>query len=208
MARRIFGCLHAVWGAIRLQCIGWGRRTLVQLALLLLIASLASACGGSSVTKAGDENPTTKRLGTTSSEISGQTYAVERKSVNGKQVFFIKERPPGNLPGTAMAGGEVVLDGKGCLRLQSSSEGLGYLLVWPANLEMSTKGGKIHLLDSKGQVKAEVGERIQVGGAGIDSGNAGLKNGEQLGRAFGVPEECRRGSYWVVGELPSTNGGG
>lgn len=180
-------------------------------AALLVVGSLvATACGGVSASDRGEdaaavrsEKTSSAPDRTTRASSDPESYVVERKSVRGEEVFFIKQRP-GDLPASAAGGGELAVDKKGCLRMHNPGEGLGFLLVWPADFEMSTEGGEIRILNGKGLVMARVGDVIRIGGGGISAPEAGFENAEQLGRHFNVPKPCRRGAYWVIGEWGST----
>ena len=131
-----------------------------------------------------------------------RSYVFERRSVNGRELFFIKQKP-GLLPLTALGGGKLVADGKGCFRLKTPGEKLGYLLIWPPSFRLDTDGGKARILNGKGRVVARPGDNLRIGGGGISGLSAGMTSNEALGRERNVPKECRRGSHWIVGQWQS-----
>lgn len=183
--------------------------TVLALALLVVSSLTGVACGAGSVaTGQGDDaviTPSTATAGRTSqTSTDSEAYIVERKSVEDREVFFIKQRP-GGLPASAAGGGELVIDENGCPRMRNAGDGPDYLLVWPANFEMSAEGGEVKLLGGEGKVMARVGDEIRIGGAGISASEASFESEEEMGRHFGVPEACRRGAYWVVGEWVGTS---
>ena len=170
----------------------------------MLVAVSLAACAGGPVAGERGKDTTAARPDKVSSTSDPETYIVERKSANGEEVFFIKQKPD-VLPPTAQDRGEVVLDEKGCIRMKAPGQESDSLLVWPSDFEMSTEGGEIRILDGKGWVKARVGDEIRTGGGGISFLEANFDSARELGQHFGVPRECRRGgTYWVVGEWKVT----
>lgn len=131
---------------------------------------------------------------------SAQAYIVQRGSVGDKEVFFIKQRP-GSLSAGVSVSGRLIVDQGGCLRLRTFNEQQppDYLLVWPPEYTLGAEDGEILILDGDGHLKARIGDKISVSGAGL-SGATGNISDEQLGRERNVPKECRQGAHWVVGE--------
>lgn len=152
--------------------------------MLLIVSLIATACGAGSATK----GSTTQDINTDPATEPEESYRVERESVRGQEVIFIKQRPepPGSLSASAMGGGELVVDEEGCFRMISPGNEPGDMLIWPSDLEFSTDGSEVSILDDQGLVVARVGDKILVGGA-------------STGDERSVPEECRRGPYWEVG---------
>ena len=91
------------------------------------------------------------------------------------------ERPPSM---QALGRGRLV-EVDGCLRL-----GGELLLIWPHDYSMSTKGGRIAVLDGAGRVVWRVGERADVSGGEMFD----------LEGWVDVPARCP-GPYWVVGAV-------
>ena len=172
-----------------------------ELALLLLAFSLTiAACGAGPVAGERGKDTTVARPDKVSTASDPTSYVVKRRSVNGREVFLIKQQP-GSLPAGITDGGRLIMDDKGCLRIKDKGdEGPGYLLVWPPHYSLSAEGGEIRILDGKGRVKARVGDEIKVSGAGLESD-------KQLNQERDVPEECRRGVHWIVGERVSIRRG-
>ena len=118
--------------------------------LVLLAVAMLAACGaGSGPQPAGDPSA---RGGTDARTASGAA-----------EVFFPQVR--GGLDGgpTAMAGGRLVVDEKGCLRLKSG-KGATQMPVWPASLRLETEDGRIRVKSSGGRTVAEVGKEVSMGG--------------------------------------------
>lgn len=65
---------------------------------------------------------------------------------------------------TAERVGTLTLDGK-CLYLQAESDGRKLLLIWPPGIfSWWASGETIQILDQAGQVVAQVGDRVMIGG--------------------------------------------
>lgn len=167
---------------------------MLALAALVLVSLAASACDYRSADE--DNSPTRPSseivpasdasqggVATVPATESKETFIVERESVNGREVIFIKQEP-GGLPAGVSTIGELVVDGRGCLRVRTSEEAPDWLLWWPSEYTMSTEGGEVRILDGKGRIAARVGDVIEVSGAAA---------------SLDATEECGRGPYWAVG---------
>ena len=94
--------------------------------------------------------------------------------------------------------GKLVLDGEGCLRVESSRQGGTWIPVWPANLRLETGGSKVRVADGGGRTVAEVGKKVSMGG-----GEFGLPpNVVDPGTARELRSRCP-GHYWIAA-TPST----
>jgi hypothetical protein len=132
----------------------------------------------------------------------GPTTAASSRE-NG--VFFPQVRPKGGpiaVP-TARGGGKLVLDDKGCLRMTVPGERpeVGEVPVWPSAFELDTGGGKVQVLNGRGQVVAEVGKKVVMGGGEISK--EALRENEILDERTWreLFERCPPGyGYWLVGE--------
>jgi hypothetical protein len=111
---------------------------------------------------------------------------------------------------TALAGGELALDEKGCLRITRDGEPGPQDLVpiWPSTFEPDTSGGEVRILDGERMV-AQVGKAVVMGGgetsAKVLRGNDLM--GEQELRE--LSERCPD-YYWLVGggtRIPSNASG-
>jgi hypothetical protein len=119
-------------------------------ALALLAVAVLAACGaGSGPQPAGDPGA---RGGTDARTASG-----------APEVFFPQVREGLDGGPTAMAGGRLVVDENGCLRLKSG-EGATQIPVWPASLRLETEDGRIRIKNSGGRTVAEVGKEVSMGG--------------------------------------------
>ena len=127
-------------------------------ALALLAVAVLAACGaGSGPQPAGDPGA---RGGTDTQTTSGAS-----------EVFFPQARE--GLDGGPAAGmaGKLVLDGEGCLRVESSRQGGTWIPVWPANLRLEMRGSKVCVADGGGRTVAEVGKKVCMGGENSGSPN-------------------------------------
>ncbi len=143
--------------------------------LALLAVPLLAACGADpdARTREGPgANPTTMDA---SSRASGVFFPQVREGLDGGP--------------DAMMGGKLVLDERGCLRLQLGDE----VPVWPANLRLETAGETVRVTDKGGGIVAEVGKEVFMGG-----GQFGLpKNVVSPRTARELRDRCP-GSYWIA----------
>ena len=165
--------------------------------LLLLCVALSVACAGNPV--AGDSKVSKTGLAARPDNASwasgftgadsgdAQAYVFQRRSVKGRELFFIKQKP-GLLPMTALGGGKLVVDGRGCFRMRSPGQKLGLLLIWPAHFRLETGEGKVRILNGKGRVVAKPGDELRVGG--------GVTSDVAFDWERNVPKKCRRGAHW------------
>lgn len=194
------------------------RPSLAGLALLLMLVAaslVVVACGTEPSTRGPDGTTAWVRTTTSStppvsdgSHIGATTvrttkpdleevYVVKRTSVGNEKVFFIKQKPSNDFPGPIETSGDLTVDEEGCLRVQTSDEQPDYVLVWPREYAMSTEGGEVRIFDGEGHLKTRVGDEISVSGF---SSPASGSSEEQLRRECDVPEGCRGGYYWLVGD--------
>ncbi len=68
---------------------------------------------------------------------------------------------------TTMGSGQLILSDNGCLRLKAGE--YTSLLIWPPNYSLNTEGNHVRVINENGQVAAEVGDEIQVGGGELSS---------------------------------------
>ncbi len=117
--------------------------------LALLAVSLLAACGANpdAQTREGpDANGTSIDA---PSRASGVFFPQVREGLEGG-------------PDAGM-GGKLVLDERGCLRLQPGD----VVPVWPANLRLETAGETVRVKDGEGRTVAEVGKEVFMGGGQI-----------------------------------------
>ena len=118
------------------------------------------------------------------------TFGCNDKSVaNSTPVppFFAQQREIQNVYMEADLTGKLeIVDG--CIRLQNEQS--SYLILWPRDFSLRTDRAVIKILDGTGEMVAEVGDNLMIGG------------GESLSVTGFVlqplPEECV-GPYWIVG---------
>ena len=125
------------------------------------------------------------------------------------EVFFPTIPEQDAVP-TARTGGELALDGKGCLRITRDGEPGPQDLVpiWPSTLELDTEGGQVRILDGK-WVVAQVGEAVVMSGGET---NAEVLKGNDLMDEQELRELSERcpDYYWFVGggtRIPSNASG-
>ena len=216
MVQYAFDTFFAVWEVLQ---VGWLR--VLRLALLLLVATaFVTACGRNPTTGDSSKTATVSSGSASSTTVTSsggtsqnsafttggsgapQSYVFKRSSVDGRELFFIKQKSD-LLPMTAAGRGKLVVDRKGCFRMRTPGEKLGLLLIWPSRFQLETGGGSIRILNGRGQVVAKPGDNLRIGGGEVDAPSSGLTSNEALGRESNVPKECRRGTYWVVGAWES-----
>jgi hypothetical protein len=90
-----------------------------------------------------------------------------------------------------MIGQLVLVDG--CLRIESIYDDTSYLPVWPPEFELGSDDDEIQVLDGVGQIVAQVGEEIYMGG-----GEGSVSVMAECVRQQ-LPPACT-GPYWIVGE--------
>jgi hypothetical protein len=91
---------------------------------------------------------------------------------------------------TALIRGTVV-EQDGCIRLRTSDDARGRLLMWQPSHRVHRNGERIEIVDGKGKVIARVGESIDLGGGEMPAIENYLKSP--------IPPACT-GPYWMVGE--------
>jgi hypothetical protein len=112
------------------------------------------------------------------------------------EVFFPQTREALDAYPTAMMGGKLVLDDRGCLRLRPGD----WVPVWPADLRLETGGDGTRVVNANGRVVAEVGREVFMGG-----GQVGLPKGVVDPRtARELRSRCSEdpGDYWIA-DTPS-----
>lgn len=105
--------------------------------------------------------------------------------------FFPVLKEPETVYPDALAWGTLVLEDN-CLRLKSHSPfGDSSLLIWPYGYTLIIDGNEIHVVDNHGQVVANLGDSIKVGGGRTTLEVVEKYIGETL------PDNCT-GPYWLV----------
>lgn len=175
------------------------RRSLVTfrwLVLLLAVSMALAGCGGS--TSQGDG--TTKNRAATQGTVS----AVSDRSSG---LSFPRQPPSKNdgmAPSAFTVGRLSVQDG--CIRVKYRDRDRGDLVVWPSGYSLSKRGGEILILNEKGKVAAQVGDKVRMGGGEITKSEAGgtpeeaKRNYDEKRRRMGVPAQCP-GPLWMASEV-------
>ncbi len=115
--------------------------------------------------------------------------------ITESDIYFPTLEEPANAYMDALARGKLILDGEYIL-LKSSflffSEEM--LLIWPYGYSVNVEDGKIHILDETGEVVANVGDYVKIGG-----GQNPITNVEKLiGKS--LPDDWD-GTCWLVSEI-------
>ncbi len=58
---------------------------------------------------------------------------------------------------------------KGCIRIESVSGETSYAVVWPSGFDYRRINGTVHILNSKNQIVAKVGDYIRGSGGEVPS---------------------------------------
>ena len=142
---------------------------------------------------------------------SGEKDGASTSSQDGTDagVFFPTIPAQDALP-TALTGGELTLDGKGCLRITRNGEPGPQDLVpiWPSTFEPDTSGGGVRILDGE-RVVAQVGKAVEMGGG--ETSAKVLRGNDLMGeRELRELSERCPDYYWFVGggtRIPSNASG-
>ena len=87
---------------------------------------------------------------------------------------------------------------EGCLHIQSEDGNSTYAAIWPFEFGVSVQGSSVSILDEKGQVVAQVGDQIRVGGGEVRIMPQEEFERNHLGTFQGS------GLYWLVTEVITT----
>ena len=151
-------------------------------AISLLVLATLSACGaGSGPQPAGDS--------------AARDGADTRPASEASDIFFPQVREGLEGGPDAMAGGRLIVDEKGCLRLETDKRAT-QIPVWPASLRLETEDGRIRIRNSEGRTVAEVGKEVSMGG-----GQIGLPTDVVSSRtARELRDRCPGdiGDYWMA----------
>lgn len=105
---------------------------------------------------------------------------------------FFPERLPGGDDMLAELSGKLVVDDRGCLRVEH--DGASHTVVWPAGYEVEKADGKTRMIDGKGEVVARAGQPVSMGGGETPLGDNRTVDKPTLRE---LRERCP-GSYWVA----------
>ena len=88
-----------------------------------------------------------------------------------------------------------------CLRVNTHEGNTSYVVVWPSSVTMRVANDMIQILNSSGQVVAQVGNDVYLDGGGISASQA-----TALSQQPDLPIDtmCSR-PYWLVGNIVEPN---
>lgn len=119
--------------------------------------------------------------------LQGEVEIIE--GVGGRPIYFPRQAPT-NIHMDALLKGQLILDDKGCLRVEAEgSEGL--LVIWHYEDMLRVTAEAIEVLNGDGQVIARVGEPISMGGG----------EGGAMIDIPGMPIDGCPGPYWIAGGI-------
>ena len=121
------------------------------------------------------------------------------KSYSQDSIFFPKQKGPQRGSMATVGSGRLILTGNGCLRLKTLEGEPSALLIWPPDYSLNAEGNRVRVLNANGQVVAEVGNYVKVGGGRLSSLNVEIIP-ESLRRK--LPERCSP-PYHAVGDKVS-----
>jgi hypothetical protein len=114
-------------------------------------------------------------------------------------LLFPRDPEPSKDFMSAMGSGRLFVSER-CIRM-GSPEGVSDVVVWPYGYSLSESGGEIRILNEDGEVEAQVGDVVRMGG-GLIIEDEFARAPVELKQAFrekrkelGVPNQCR-GSIW------------
>lgn len=132
-------------------------RVSAGLGILLAISVAVGACDTAPTEDhAADGSPRTA---------SAATDGPAGATPSAREVFFPTLKPPYGAP-DALGIGTLLVDGRGCLRLRAVGEESATPL-WPPGFQLGTEKGGIRVLDTRGRLRAKVGEKLVLGGGYI-----------------------------------------
>lgn len=100
--------------------------------------------------------------------------------------FFPTQPNPQEAVMEALMIGELKLEGN-CLRVENS------LVIWPYGFSLVTEDGKMLVKDEAGNVVAEVGKEVKMGGGEVRELHGDLES---------MTEHGCDGPYWIAGDFP------
>lgn len=140
------------------------------------------------------ESPTAQDAKTPRTDGPTTVYSYDTEMFHGTEVFFPRQRQPESIGPLARGGGKLVLDDVGCIRMKPAPDDPGWVPIWPAKFALNTRGAEVRILDGKGRVVAEVGEKVVMGG-----GEVGLQKDIVDARTMReLRNRCPGGGYWLV----------
>lgn len=102
-----------------------------------------------------------------------RSWASPEARGDAELVVALRTRPPepsGAGCPAALAMGQLVRDDRYGIGLQTGQS--SYTVIWPHGYSGRVDGGRLALVDSTGRVLAHVGDVVQMGGGGLQAGNA------------------------------------
>lgn len=81
-----------------------------------------------------------------------------------------------------------------CLRVYNDQANTSHLLIWPPGFNLTNENDTIEILNSDGEIVAQIGDRVQMGGGEIHSKTMLEKSIQEQ-----VPPQCT-GPYLIFGD--------
>lgn len=127
-----------------------------------------------------------------------ETYRGQVKTFEGPsgQPLYFPLQPPALASMAALLEGTLVEEG-GCLRIAADHGEASYLVLWPYDHDLRVREG-VEVLDGDGEVVAQVGDSLSMGGGAMESPSAMARYEDLIP---GLPLESCPGPYWVAGEI-------
>ena len=125
-------------------------------------------------------------------------------------LYFPHGSEPASMSPQALGGGTLFVK-DGCIRM--GTRGDSWVVVWPYGYSLQRRGGEVLILNSEGETKARVGDRVRISGGETSKDEIGpnpeaaRRNFEERRRQSGVPDQCR-GPLWGAGPVVRATGRG
>ena len=115
------------------------------------------------------------------------------------EVFF-PELKKAELTPLVVAKGKFFLGDRGCLRVNDpgAKGDLGFVPLWTPQYELGTGNDGIRILDGRGRVVARVGEKVIMGGGGIDRKTLEEHDFVDERPMRELFERCSGNDHWMV----------
>ena len=195
MLRCILNQINAMRRRLPPAPIRWSSGTLafalIRLVAIAVIVSVTACSNVSSSVPDSDATPTV-------SPDSPPSHVPE----SAPPIFFPQQAPIVDEHSTMtgdLFGKLIVVDN--CLRVNTHEGNTSYVVVWPSSVTMRVANDMIQILNSSGQVVAQVGNDVYLDGGGISASQA-----TALSQQPDLPIDtmCSR-PYWLVGNIVEPN---
>ena len=169
-----------------------------RLGLLAVTAIVGIALGGCAEETSPGQRNAAATPEATGSRTPSAAEPPDEHTVGGEggdpEVFLAHQAPDPDGFATALIGGELVLEGRGCLRI-ARQRGPSPVPVWPSGYGARVEGDEVRVVNGRGRTVARVGERIRAGGGEVSSLNE--LNAVEREEAREIQERCASGRHWL-----------